>query len=205
MRTFYEDKSNVLEYQRNLNDNFNRRNSTAQRELRRIEDIIHIKHNFPYATSILCIGARDDSEVMTFINKGFEARGIDVCTETSLITRKDVSDLDPDIDGKYDIVYCSHVLEHLSDPVESMLAIRRVAKQGVFIILPIVDRAPDIEHPTVYEIMKYTPVTNYKNQPSAWDDFAPFQPYLVPYNCYRNAITEPYEIAFILKLLKDMS
>ena len=195
-------KNKVTEYQINLNDDDNRRQSTMKRELRRIEDIYHIKNFFPFSTSILCIGARDDSEVKTFINSGFKAKGIDICTQTDLIMKLDVEELSPAFTGYFDVVYCSHVLEHVPNPIVAMKAIRSVAKHGVFIILPIVDRPPDIEHPTVFEIMRKNPVTNYKNYPDAWNDFSAFQPYVVPYNCYRNAITEEYEIAFIMKFLK---
>ena len=194
-------KDEVIEYQRALNDNHMRRNATFQRELRRIEDIIHIRHYFPSAVSVLCIGARDDSEVQTFINQGFDAKGIDICTESKLITKMDMAQLRPEF-GTFDIVYCSHVLEHVIDPEVVHVAIRSVTNQAVFIILPIVDRAPDIEHPTVYEIMKHTPVTNFKNSVDAWRDFRYFEPYFVPYNIYRNALTEEYEIAFILGVHK---
>ena len=195
-------KEDVLEYQRNLNDDESRRISTMKRELRRKEDIYHIKHLFPFATSILCIGSRDDSEVKTFIDAGYKAHGIDICTQTDLITKLDVSELSPAFVGQYDVAYCSHVLEHISDPMKAMIAIRHTVTYGVFVILPIVDRPPDIEHPTVYEIMKYNPDTNFKNYPKAWDDFSMWKPYLVLYNCYRNALTEDYEIAFMLRFLR---
>ena len=175
-------KDEILTYQRNLNDDQSRRQSTMKRELRRNEDIYHIKHFFPFSNSTLCIGARDDSEVQTFRNAGFKAKGIDVCQQTELIMQLDVADLSPAFVGQYDIAYCSHVLEHVSEPVKAMQAIRSVVKQGIFIILPIVDRPPDIEHPTVFEIMRKLPETNYKNYPEAWDDFSAFQPYLVPFS-----------------------
>ena len=191
-------KEDVLEYQVQLNDDEHRRNATMSRELRRIEDIVHIKNFFPEAKTILCIGSRDDSEVRTFINAGFDAHGIDICTESPLITRMDMAELN-DSFGVFDVVYCSHTLEHVADPIKVMKAIKSVARHGIFIILPIVDRAPDIEHPTVYEIMKHNPETKFKDYPQAFDDFRPFMPFYVPYCCYRNALTEEYEIAFILK------
>ena len=193
-------KTDVLEYQSNLNDDIIRREMTSKRELRRLEDIEHIKHIHPKAKTVLCIGARDNSEVLTFINAGYNVTGIDVCIESSLITKMDMAELSPEF-GKFDIIYCSHVLEHVLDPEKTFKAINSVATGIIFITLPIVDRPPDIEHPTVYEIMKYEPSTNFKNFPQAWQDFVSFQPFKLKYNCYRNALTEDYEVAFILKLM----
>ncbi len=193
------EKNEVLKYQTDLNDDINRRRDTSKRELRRIEDIIHIKNICPNGKTVLCIGARDDSEVETFSKEGYTVSAIDVCIETHLIKKMDVSELTPEF-GTYDIIYCSHVLEHVMDPIKTMKAIKSVARNIIFIILPIVDRKPDIEHPTVYEIMKYNPETNFKDYPQAWDDFLPLQPFVVKYNCYRNALTEEYEVAFVLEL-----
>jgi len=192
-------KEDVLEYQEELNNDHNRRVMTSKRELRRLEDIEHIKHIHPNALSVLCIGARDNSEVMTFIKSGYHAVAIDVCTETSLITKMDMSELTPDF-GRFDVIYCSHVLEHVIDPEKTFKAIKSVAKSIIFVTLPIVDRPPDIEHPTVYEIMRHEPYTNFKDFPQAWEDFSIFRPFDIEYNCYRNALTEEYEVSFILKL-----
>jgi len=197
-RTTKLQKNEVLKYQVELNDNHLRRNATFQRELRRIEDVIHLRHYVPQAISVLCIGARDDSEVQTFINSGYDAKGIDICTESKLITKMDMAELSPSF-GKFDVVYCSHVLEHVIDPDVVLPAIRSVVNHALFIILPIVDRVPDIEHPTVYEIMKQTPVTNFKNHPDAWRDFRDLEPFQIVYNCYRNGATEEYEIGFIMR------
>lgn len=192
-------KDDILEYQINLNNNENRRKLTMNRELRRIEDIIHIKNLFPDVKSILCIGSRDDSEVQTFINNGYDAKGLDICTSTKLITQMDMSNVSPDF-GTFDFIYCSHVLEHISDPIKVFKSIKSVMKKGIFIILPIVNRLPDIEHPTVYEIMKYNPETKFKDYPQAFEDFIAFSPFNIPYCCYRNASTEEYEVAFILEV-----
>jgi hypothetical protein len=194
-------KDEVLKYQVELNNNHLRRNSTLQRELRRIEDIIHLRHYIPQAISVLCIGARDDSEIQTFINYGYDAKGIDICKESKLITKMDMAELSPKF-GTFDIAYCSHVLEHVIDPLVVFKAIRSVINQAIFVILPIVDRPPDIEHPTVYEIMKQPPVTNFTNHPDAWRDFIPLEPFKIVYNCYRNGTTGEYEIAFIARLIK---
>lgn len=203
MKLFGEkEKDDVIKYQINLNDDQGRRNLTAKRELRRFEDIYHIRHLMPKAESVLCVGARDDSEVMTFIKAGYDAKGIDVCTRTPLITKMDIAKINPDTSGKWDIIYCSHVLEHIKDSENVLRRLRSIARGLIFVILPIVDREPDIEHPTVYDIMRYGPETNFKDFPRAWEDFELFQPYKMRYKCYRNALTEDYEIAFIMEVTK---
>jgi len=191
-------KEKIIKYQIKLNDDVNRRALTSQRDLRRTEDSIHIKYHFPKANTILCIGARDDSEVLSFIKQGFLAEGIDVSNETQLITRKDISELDNNI--QYDIVYCSHVLEHISDPSVALHQIRKISRMGVFIILPIDNGNPNIEHPTIYDIMKYKPEKHFNQTISAWNDFDLLQPYEMVYNCYRRGLTEDYEIAALFKL-----
>lgn len=193
-------KEDVLTYQTDLNDNSNRRLMTVQRELRRIEDIVHIKNALPfYNNRVLCIGARDDSEVQTFKNAGYYVSAIDVCIETDEIMQRDVAELNSLEFGTFDIIYCSHVLEHVMDPEKTLKAIKSVSRNIIFIILPIVDRKPDIEHPTVYEIMKHRPETHFKDYPEAFADFHILRPFNVKYNCYRNALTEEYEVAFILQ------
>jgi len=193
------EKEKVLEYQVNLNDDDSRRGSTRRREIHRHDDITRMKVLFPDSKSILCVGARDDSEVQSFINNQYFAKGIDICTETSLITKMDMVDLTPEF-GKFDIAYCSHTLEHVVDPVKTMRAIRSVVNHGIVVILPLVDRAPDIEHPTVYEIMKYNPNTNFANFPQAYEDFAPFNPCNVRWTGYREGVTEENEVIFMIEV-----
>ena len=67
--------------------------------------------------SILCVGARDFTEVDFFEKKGFKAEGIDLHGEDKII-ECDMSKMleHPYIkDQKYDIVYCNDVLEHCLD------------------------------------------------------------------------------------------
>jgi len=194
------EKSEVLKYQTELNDDSNRRLMTAKRDLRRAEDIIHIRHLSPKSKSVLCIGARDDSEVLSFVKCGYSVIAIDICTETELITKRDMSELNPKEFGKFDVIYCSHVLEHIVDPIKTLKSIKSVAKDLLFVILPIVDRTPDIEHPTVYEIMKHHPDTNFKDFPQAWEDFVALAPFELCSKWYRNGLSEEYEVAFVLRL-----
>jgi len=193
------EKEKVLDYQVNLNDDESRRQSTQRREIHRNDDILRLKGMFPKSKSVLCIGARDDSEVKSFQYNQYFAKGIDVCTETDLITKMDMADLTPDF-GTFDIAYCSHTLEHVVDPVKTMRAIRSVVNHAIVVILPLVDRPPDIEHPTVYEIMKYKPTTNFANFPQAYEDFAPFNPCHIRWTGYREGVTEEHEIVFIIEV-----
>ena len=202
MKIFNGNKNEVLNYQENLNCQTNRKITTRSREFRRDEDIVHLKYHFPYAKSVLCVGSIDDSEIESFIKNGYKCKGIDVCTNTDLITKKDISELDKDF-GVFDIVYCSHVLEHVIDPITAMTAIRNVSKQAIFIILPITTSTePNVEHPTIYNVMKKPPENNFSGYyyNNIWEDFKTLEPYQVVYNCYRTGRTEDCEIGIIFKL-----
>ena len=128
----------------------------------------HINLISQKARSILCIGARDDSEVLSFINAGFEAVGIDLFEETEYIKQIDAHEMDFD---EFDFIYASHILEHLYDPQVVMKKIRKISKYGVFVILPIhKQRKPS--HPAHFDIMKNPPDEYFPD--SDFDDFLPY-------------------------------
>ena len=67
--------------------------------------------------SILCLGARDDSEVEFFGNNGFKSIGIDLI-ESKKIKKCDMSKIYKHSyfkNKKYDIVFASEILEHCLD------------------------------------------------------------------------------------------
>jgi len=181
---------------------------TVKRSSIRINDISSLKNFFSNAKSVLCIGSREDSEVRDFINNGFNAVGIDILDETKLIKRIDAHDLDKHFGkNEFDIIFASHVLEHVLDAKKVMVNIRSVAKNGVFIVLPIVyGRKPLWKHPTIFEIMKlrrkketsniFMEPHKYKN---IWNDFDSLKPFKLIDGKFRDGLTEPREVYICLK------
>lgn len=181
---------------------------TVKRTDIRLIDISMIKNFFPNAKSVLCIGSRDDSEVRDFINNGFNAVGIDILDKTKLIKKIDAHNLDKHFsENEFDIIFASHVLEHVLDAEKVMVNIRSVAKNGVFIVLPMVyGRKPSWKHPTIFEIMKvkrkeeasniFMKPHKYKN---IWNDFASLKPFKLIDGKFRDGLTEPREVYICLK------
>lgn len=204
MEVFHVDAQEQVRYQAMCHDADHKRQRTAIRRECRLDDIARIRKHFPSARTVLCVGARDDSEVLDFIRSGYEATGIDVANETGHIRRMDAHDLSSYRDREFDLVYASHVFEHAHDAVKVMGNIHRVASQGAFVILPMTP-VPRIQHPSIFEIMKSDENPLYfdapREFPEIWRDFQEFLPYEVlggGYRLDRSAPAEPEREAFIL-------
>jgi ubiquinone/menaquinone biosynthesis C-methylase UbiE len=147
-------------------------------------------------------------EVQDFISSGFNAIGTDILDKTKLIKKIDAHDLDKHFaEDEFDIIFASHVLEHVLDAKKVMRNIRYIAKEGVFIVLPITrGRGPTWKHPTIFEIMKlqkkketgdiFTKLDRYKN---IWNDFDLLKPFKVIEGRFRVGVTEPMEVYICLK------
>jgi len=195
----------IVSRQKNQHSNDPKKRLTAKRGSIRANDIALLKNFFPNAKSVLCIGSREDSEVQDFISSGFDAVGTDILDETKLIKKIDAHDLDKHFgENEFDIIFASHVLEHILDAKKVMGNIRYIAKEGVFIVLPITrGRVPTWKHPTVFEIMKrnensdvFTEPHKYKN---IWKDFDPLRPFKLIDGKFRVGLTEPMEVYVCLK------
>jgi len=93
------------------------KNRTRGRELRREYIYNQMLELGIEATSILCLGARDDSEVDFFEKRGLEATGIDLYN-TNKIIKCDMSRMieHPDLKNKsFDIFFACESLEHCLD------------------------------------------------------------------------------------------
>jgi len=112
------------------------KNMTIKRELRRefvYERMVELGIE---KGSILCIGARDDSEVVFFEKKGLESEGIDLY-KTDKIIKCDMSRMLRHSylkDKKYDIIYASEVLEHCLDIEGLIKGLNQICK-GYFICM----------------------------------------------------------------------
>jgi len=146
-----------------------KKNHTKGKEKIRMRHIELIKKN-SNIKKILCIGARDDSEVLSFINAGFNAIGIDVVPPSPHITQLDAHKMEYE-ENHFDFVYSAHTFEHFYDPVLVMKKVRKISKYGIFLVLPIV-RNSNNANPTNFEIMHNTP-EEYTIPDSDFDSFAP--------------------------------
>ena len=201
-------KEKVIELQKEQHSQSRKKKLTAQRANVRAQDIALLKRVFPNAKSVLCVGSREDSEVRDFINNGFDTVGTDITGETALIREIDAHDLDKHFgEDEFDIVFASHVLEHVLDAKKVMKNMKVIAKEGVFIVLPMTPgHSPKWKHPTVFEIMKISKGKEDKNifkqqenYEKIWVDFNPFRPFELVKGAFRDGLTEPREVYICLR------
>lgn len=116
--------------------------------------ISKVKENFPDAKSILCVGARDVSEVLNFRNAGFDAIGIDLFSSNvdivKIVDMHQIADFFSE--NQFDLVFSCHSLEHSFDPIVVLEAMKKVSTTGCFLILPNC-KDPTGKDPTVFEFM----------------------------------------------------
>jgi SAM-dependent methyltransferase len=198
----------VLKKQKEQHSNVSKKGLTVKRRNIRVKDIALLRKLFPNAKSVLCVGSREDSEVKDFIDAGFTAVGTDILDETKLIRKIDAHDLNNHFsENEFDIVFASHSLEHVLDVKKVMKNIKYIAKEGVFIVLPITPgHAPKWKHPTVFEIMKLDikkETANIFMKPSKyaaiWSDFDSLKPFELLEGNFRKGLTEPREVYICLK------
>lgn len=197
------DPDKIITLQADHHSDLKKRKVTMKRHNIRRHDIKLIETTFPTSKKILCMGCRDDSEVKDFIDAGYDAIGIDIANKSKLIRNIDAHDMINHF-ASFDVIYTSHILEHLTNPRKVMKDIRAIALNGVVIILPIAKAKkytiPRWKHPTIFEIMKQ----KYKNPEYLdylWKDFVDFLPYNIVSIKYRKGIGER-EICICLEFIK---
>ena len=131
----------------------NGRRSTQRRFARRLR-LQQIPDDLTNKT-VLDIGAWDGFFSFEFERRGAKVLSIDIWDENALARflfareklnskveykRIDVHDLDPDVIGKFDIVFCAGVLYHLRNPLQALERIRSVTKE--LLILETVTMVP---------------------------------------------------------------
>ena len=118
-----------------------RKSRTIKNKLRRQWVIDNMKSHHVDGKTVLCLGARDDSEVQSFLDNGYEAMGIDLF-ETELIAECDMSRIyeHPTLkDARFDIVISLESLEHCLD-LEGLVRGLRLVCAGHFVCMfPILD------------------------------------------------------------------
>jgi len=185
-----------------------KRETTASKHKHRIREnqIKMLKKHMPGVQSILCIGCRDDSEVKQFHKAGFEAIGIDIANETEYIKRIDAHDLDKsNLDNNFDLVYAAHSLEHMHTPEKVLANIRKVARKGVFIALPLPHKTgeavtPSVNHPAIYDVMTTdVPPEKFAEHPELLKDFSPLEPFKLIFAKHRYQGDLPKELYLLFK------
>lgn len=164
------------------------RNTIARNPQRQTHAAI-IKQFFPTANTIICVGARHDSEVISFIGSGFEVLGIDFAdraNQSSYIDQIDAHDLDHFFDeNEFDIAYCSHSLEHMHTAEVVLSNIRKVTSMGMFAVLPALSEQGK-SHCSVFDIMgecerdincELNHAEVLKKRPDLWKDFEIVEPF----------------------------
>lgn len=150
MKVFqYEDYD---QYLRNQKEHERTKNRTIQKSYENY--INNVRVAFPSAKKILCVGARDASEVLAFRTAGYDAIGIDLYTSDQTIIKViDMQEMTNYFnENEFDVVFSCHSLEHAYDPIRVLKSIRRVAAQGCFLILPTLCN-PTGKDPIVYDFM----------------------------------------------------
>ena len=175
--------------------------NTIGREENRLVHIPLIKEMFPESKSILCVGARIDHEVLTFINNGFSATGIDIAYESGLVKKVDAHDMMECFEeNQFDIVYSSHSLEHMHDAELVLENIKKVSKNGVFITLPCKSKLYK-SHCSVFDLMVETEegssigdAGDLIERKELLEDFKNLKPYDILY--YKKRMTSPGKYEF---------
>ena len=129
--------------------------NTINRKDQRIHDSKIIKDNFEEnIKKVLCIGARHESEIEDLQLNFDYVVGIDI-VDAPGIKRVDAHDLCNYFpENSFDIVYASHSLEHMVEPEKVLLNIRKVAKLGCFISLPIFSKTYN-SHCSLFDICQF--------------------------------------------------
>jgi hypothetical protein len=191
---------------------------TKSRKPFRKQDIEFMNDGLANIRSVLCVGCRDGSELIDFLDAGFFVTGIDVANESEYVQIMDAHEMDQHLNfRRYDVVYLSHALEHMHDPVKVMTNIRKLEPRGVFMVLPLIpiptngqpDAVPSLDHPCLFDIMNQANTdwehANDVNSP-IWQDFKPLEPYRVVQLAIRDLMPmyTSSEIIIFMQLHYDM-
>ena len=129
-------------------ENFNHYAKVAERKLK--SGAAKIKRLMKYAPSgsFIDIGCSTGANVEAARRLGFSASGIDLCRESIEFAQANFSDCDfkvgtvEVVDAKYDLVFCTEVLEHVTKPHEFVESIARIMKPGAILYMT----TPDAGH-----------------------------------------------------------
>jgi len=145
----YQIKSHKTKHSIAKTKSYNR-NKTRHRSIRIIKKIDDVK-------KILCIGCRSCVEISYFRNKGYDTTGIDIISASKCkdFIQMDAHNLTDKFEhNSFDLVFASHVLEHIFDVDSVLKAIRKIVSKAIYIVLPIPKtRKPTLAHCSLFDIM----------------------------------------------------
>jgi 2-polyprenyl-3-methyl-5-hydroxy-6-metoxy-1,4-benzoquinol methylase len=97
-------------------------------------------------TSVLCVGCGDGLEMEPFAHLGYRVEGFDLDTEKVRVatycglTVRQGDAMEPPVPRDfYDVVKCSHMLEHLPDPPAGLRSLASLVKPGglIYLVFPL--------------------------------------------------------------------
>ena len=93
--------------------------------------------NDDHAPTLLDVGARNSKLIPFFANLGFHYFGVDINPQGSSLMRGSMEKL-PFNDESFDIVFCSHTLEHSENIIQALKEMKRVLRSSgtLFIATP---------------------------------------------------------------------
>ena len=210
MRRFKVDAKEQIAAEVEKHSTKEKRETTASKHKHKIRanQIRMLQKHMPGINSILCIGCRHDSEVAQFHKASKRAVGIDIANETELIRKIDAHELDQHFKpNTFDLVYAAHSLEHMHTPEKVLANIRRVAKKGVFIALPLPHKSgeaviPSVNHPAIYDVM-ITDIKpeNFNRHPELLKDFEALAPFKLKFARHRYQGDLPKELYMLFKFV----
>lgn len=117
--------------------------------------------------TVLDVGCGAGLQTEYFIQKGKECLGIDILNPKTDIPfeKQDIYKLN--LNKKYDVIWCHHVIEHLQDPITALSCLKRVTKlNGLGVItVPQINNTMSPQHINSYSL----PLIIYHLAAAGWD------------------------------------
>ena len=129
-------------------ENFSHYAKVAERKLKSGAEKIKRLMKYAPSGSFIDIGCSTGANVEAARRLGFKASGIDLCCESIEFARENFPDCDfkvgtvEVVDAKYDLVFCTEVLEHVTKPHEFIESIAGIMKPGAVLYMT----TPDAGH-----------------------------------------------------------
>jgi SAM-dependent methyltransferase len=122
-------------------DYSNRNQESKNRILTRKNELITLVCEYidlPKIDHALVIGCRDTTELDILENKGVKnTTGLDLFSNDNRVYIGDMQNMDMFQDKEFDLVYCSHVLEHSYDIEKTVSEIHRISRESGYVVIEV--------------------------------------------------------------------